>query len=330
MTPERRLGRLGRTVPPLGMGCWPIGGPWTFDGEAAGWGEVDDAESVRAVRAAVDAGIRLFDTADVYGCGHSEEVLGAALAPVRDDVVIATKVGLRFEEGTGRGGGEDASPAYLRQAVAASLRRLGTDRVDIVQLHAGATTPSQAADVVAAFEDLIAEGAALAYGTSIDDPEIAAVFAGGAHCATVQHEVNVFGVDDRLLRLCERAGVASLGRSPLAMGLLSGKYRSPQDLAGDDVRRVTPHWDFFRPGAMEGWLRRLDDIRDVLTSGGRTLPQGALAWVWARSPVTVPLPGFRTEAQVLDNAGALAYGPLGDEQVAEIDGLLRAAADAGR
>jgi aryl-alcohol dehydrogenase-like predicted oxidoreductase len=329
MTQTRGLGRLGREVTALGMGCWPIGGPWTFDGAAAGWGEVDDRESTAAIRTALDLGVTLFDTADVYGCGHSERVLGAAVAADRDSVVLATKVGLVFDEASRSGSGADAGAAHLRSAVRASLRRLGTDRIDICQLHAGADDAGQAADAVAVFEELVQEGSILAYGSSIDTPAVAEVFAAGPHCATIQHECNVFGTDQRLLDLCARSGVASLGRSPLAMGLLTGKYTSPADLPGDDVRRVTPHWDFFRPGAMEGRLRRLDLVRDVLTADGRTLAQGALAWVWARSPLTVPIPGFRTVAQVRDNAGALAHGPLTAGQVAEIDALLARPVPAG-
>jgi aryl-alcohol dehydrogenase-like predicted oxidoreductase len=322
MTWTRTLGRTGDDLLPLGMGCWAIGGPWTFDGAAAGWGEVDDAESVRAVRTAVDLGVTLFDTADVYGCGHSEHVLGEALAPVRDEVLIATKGGLLFDEATRSGSGADASPAHLRKAVEASLRRLGTDRIDLYQLHAGADTAEQAADAVAVLEELVAAGDIRAYGTAIEDPAIVKVFATGEHCATVQQQGNVFGVNAEVLDLCAVSGMTSLCRSPLAMGLLTGKYTDPAQLAEEDVRRVTPHWDYFRAGAMEAWLERVAQIRSILTSDGRTLGQGALAWIWARSPLTVPIPGFRAVAQVRENVAATDFGPLAQEQLTEIDGLL--------
>ena len=108
---QRQLGmRSGIAVSAMGMGCWAIGGPWQFEGRAAGWGEVDDAESVRAIHRALDLGVTLFDTADVYGAGHSERVLGRALAGRRDEAVIATKFGLRFDERTRTGGGTDVSP----------------------------------------------------------------------------------------------------------------------------------------------------------------------------------------------------------------------------
>ena len=124
----RPLGsRSGIQVSALGLGCWAIGGPWTFDGRPAGWGPVDDAESIRAIHRAVDLGVTLFDTADVYGAGHSERVLGRALAGHRDEVVISTKFGLLFDEATREGGGDDVSPAYIRRACDATLERLDTD-----------------------------------------------------------------------------------------------------------------------------------------------------------------------------------------------------------
>src|SRR3954467_10251629 len=126
---QRDLGtRTGVQVSALGLGCWAIGGPWTSNGRPAGWGQVDDDESIRAIRRALELGVRLFDTADVYGCGHSERVLGRAIAERRDDVGIVTKGGNRVDEQPRPGGGTDVSPAYLRRACDASLRRLDTDR----------------------------------------------------------------------------------------------------------------------------------------------------------------------------------------------------------
>jgi hypothetical protein len=138
-------------VPALGAGTWALGGPWEFAGAPAGWGEVDDEVSIAAVRAAYEGGVRLFDTADAYGCGHAERVLGKAVAPFRNDVVIATKVGLIFDETTRTGNGIDISPAYIRRACEASLRRLGTDHIDLYQLHPGEVTADQAPAVVEVF-----------------------------------------------------------------------------------------------------------------------------------------------------------------------------------
>ena len=125
----RELGTI--TTSALGLGCWAIGGPFGRDGASAGWGDVDDDQSIAAIRRGLELGVTLFDTADVYGTGHSESILGRALGGERDKVAIATKFGNTFEEGTGRMLGADASPAYIRRACEASLRRLGTDRIDL-------------------------------------------------------------------------------------------------------------------------------------------------------------------------------------------------------
>src|SRR5215210_9416174 len=127
----------GVEVSAMGLGCWAIGGPWEFAGSPAGWGAVDDEESVRAIRRALDLGVTFYDTADVYGCGHSERVLGRALEDRREEAVIATKFGLLFDENTRTGSGADASPTYIRKACEESLRRLRTDYIDVYQLHGG-------------------------------------------------------------------------------------------------------------------------------------------------------------------------------------------------
>jgi aryl-alcohol dehydrogenase-like predicted oxidoreductase len=316
----RRVGEW--RVPALGIGTWALGGDWGWGGEPAGWGPVDDDESVAAIRAAYDGGVRFVDTADVYGCGHAERVVGRAIAPFRDGVVLATKVGLVFDEVTRTGAGSDLSAAHIRKACDESLRRLGVDHIDVYQIHPGDTDARQAQEVVGAFEELVAAGKIRAYGTSATDPEVIAVVAAGGHGVSVQQELNVFGADEPALAACERHDLAVLARTPLAMGLLSGKYRTPDQLPAGDVRRHTPWWTFFDDARMPQWLARLDAVRDVLTSGGRTLVQGALAYVWARSERAVALPGVRTAAQARELVGALARGPLDAGQLAAVDGLL--------
>jgi hypothetical protein len=150
---EQQLRPVGPwRVRALGVGTWAPGGDWDFDGKPAGWGPVDDAESVAALRAAYDGGVRFVDTADVYGCGHSERVVGRAVAPFRDDVVIATKVGLVFDEDTRTGAGTDLSADHIRHACEASLRRLGVDHVDILQIHPGDASVAQAEEAVGALD----------------------------------------------------------------------------------------------------------------------------------------------------------------------------------
>ncbi|MGI5425420.1 aldo/keto reductase [Streptomyces sp. CA-179760] len=326
MDTTRTLGRSGIEVSALGFGCWAIGGEWQGpDGQPLGWGKVDDEESVRAVRRALDLGVTFFDTSDNYGTGHSERVLGRALGKRRADVVVATKWGYLFDERTRTADGSDDSPAHLRRALTASLRRLDTDHVDLYQFHIGDAAPEQAARLRDTCEDLVREGLIRAYAWSTDDPARAAVFAEGPHCAAVQHALNVLQDAPEMLRLCEEAGLASINRSPLAMGLLTGKRRAHQPPESGDIRSRPPVWlQGFGDGsgADPEWLARVEAVRSLLTSEGRTLAQGALAWLWARSPATLPIPGFRSVAQAEENAGAMAKGALTGGQLAEIDRLL--------
>ncbi|MFF0158165.1 aldo/keto reductase [Streptomyces sp. NPDC005263] len=320
----RTLGRSGIEVSALGFGCWAIGGEWQSpDGQPLGWGKVDDEESVRAVRRALDLGVTFFDTADAYGAGHSERILGRALGKRRDDVVLATKWGNLFDERTRTRTGQDDSSDHARSALTASLTRLGTDHVDLYQLHISDADPDRAARLRETCEEFVREGLIRAYAWSTDDPARAAVFAQGEHCTAVQHTLNVMQDAPEMIALCEEANLASINRSPLAMGLLAGKRQGA--LEAGDIRSRPPAWlqGFDEgSGAAPDWLARVDALREILTSDGRTLAQGALAWLWARSPRTVPIPGFRSVAQAEQNAGALEKGPLTAEQLVEVERIL--------
>ncbi|GHE68380.1 aldo/keto reductase [Streptomyces capitiformicae] len=322
----RQLGRSGIQVSALGFGCWAIGGEWTdTEGQPLGWGKIDDEESVRAIHRALDLGVTFFDTADVYGTGHSERVLGRALGKRRADVVVATKWGNIFDEATRTRTGQDDTPAHARRALTASLDRLGTDHVDLYQLHISDADPERAAQLRDACEEFVREGLIRAYAWSTDDPDRAAVFAEGPHCTAVQHRLNILQDAPELLALCAESDLASINRSPLAMGLLTGKHSAGRALEAGDIRNAPPAWlpGFTADaGADPEWLGRVEALREILTSDGRTLAQGALAWIWARSPHTVPIPGFRSVAQAEENAGALAKGPLAVDQVAEVDRIL--------
>jgi aryl-alcohol dehydrogenase-like predicted oxidoreductase len=321
----RELGRSGIQVSAMGLGCWAIGGP-LWDGEdAVGWGEVDDNESVRAIHCALDHGVTFFDTADVYGAGHSERVLGRALTGRRGEVTIATKFGNRFDETARRVTGSEASRAYILRACEDSLRRLGTDTIDLYQFHLNDYDPVQAVRVRDVLEELVAAGKIRRYAWSTDHPERARVFAEGPNCTAVQFQMNVLEDAGPMVALCEELGLAGINRGPLAMGLLTGKYRAGSLLSRDDVRgEKSPGWmKYFQDGRPAAeWLEKLAAVREILTSGGRTLAQGALAWIWGRSERTIPIPGFRTVAQVEENCGAMAFGPLTAAQLGEIDRLL--------
>jgi aryl-alcohol dehydrogenase-like predicted oxidoreductase len=314
----RRLGRSNLSVSALGLGGWAIGGPWTMNGNPAGWGIVDDAESVRAIHRALDLGINFFDTAGNYGAGHSEKILGSAIAKKRVQVVIATKFGyIVNEEKKAVVSADDAVLRNLRQDCENSLRRLATDYIDLYQFHVGAFPVAQAASVRDLLEKLVTEGKIRWYGWSTDNPESARVFAQGKHCAAIQFRMNVIQDAPQCLAICGEFDLAAVIREPLARGFLTGKYDSNATFPEND-NRSTQGFQNGVPRLIEG----LGKVRQVLASDGRTLAQGALAWLWTRSERAIPIPGFKTVAQMEENVKALEFGQLNPKQMQEIERLL--------
>jgi aryl-alcohol dehydrogenase-like predicted oxidoreductase len=326
---KRTLGRSGIEVSAVGMGCWAIGGAWDMLGSRAGWGVVDDAESTRAIHAALELGASFFDTAANYGAGRSERVLGAALKGRRDQTVIATKFGYDVDEAKRQvepyGASEEESDAapHLRADLEKSLRRLDTDYVDVYLLHVWGLTLDRALAARDVLEDLVKEGKIRTYGWSTDRADAVEAFSTGPGCGVVEQQLNVFDGNAELLALAERLNLASIDRAPLGMGMLTGKITPETRFRDDDIRQRVDWFPGIKDGrANQDWLDAMASIREVLTSEGRTLAQGALAWIWGRSPNTVPIPGFRTVAQVEENARAMEFGPLTPAQMAEIDRIL--------
>jgi aryl-alcohol dehydrogenase-like predicted oxidoreductase len=321
---KRRLGRTGPEVSAVGIGCWTIGGLVDREGDRKhGWYGTDDAESIRAVHRAVDLGVTFIDTADIYGIGHSERLLGKALKGRRDALVIATKFGKTFDETTGvRTDAHNEAPDYVRWACEQSLRRLQTDRIDLYQLHDGRMDLGLVDGLIETLEGLVAAGKIRSYGWSTDDPQRAAAFARGPNCIAVQHKLNVLEDAAEMVKLCEAKGLASINRSPLGQGLLTGKFDARSKFERFDVRA---RWNL-ASGRQAAQLRTLDRIRGLLASDGRSLVQGALGWILARSPATIPIPGFRSVAQVEDNCGVLDKGPLPASVMAAVERELAALA----
>lgn len=320
----RRLGRSDLQVSALGLGCWAIGGAMASGDQPLGYAGVNDMEARRALDRAVDLGITLFDTADAYGAGHSERLLAPMLA-AHPDVLVATKFGNTIDEDRRQLTGTDTSPGYVRHALIASLRRLGRDHVDVYQLHVSDVSDERALELVAALEDVVEEGLVRWYGISTDDPTRIELVATGRHCTAVQLQLNVLDDNPEVLAACDRHDLAALCRSPLAMGLLGGRYTAQSVLPSDDIRGAGPDWlRWFTDGRPDpDMLERITIVRDLLRADGRSMAQGALGWIWARHPRTVPLPGFRNLAQVADNAGALDKGPLSLETFTQIEQTLR-------
>jgi len=292
---RRALGRSGIAVSALGMGCWAIGGPFWTGETPHGWGDVDDEESIRAIHVALDRGVNFFDTANVYGAGHSERVLGRAIANRRSLVVIATKFNAVFDETTRQVTGSDASPGGIRKACEESLRRLNTNYIDLYQFHDNDYPAEKAAPVRETLEELVQEGKIRAYGWSTDYVDKAEVFAQGSKCTSIQLQLNVLDDNPAMIAFCEKHNLAAINRGPLAMGLLTGKYTPATDIPANDVRgRKSPEWmKYFRGGKPNPeWMSMRDAVLEILTSEGRTVAQGALAWLWARSPQTIPSLAF--------------------------------------
>ena len=311
------------TNPTLGLGCWAIGGPFFAEGRAVGWGEVDDDVSKAAISAALEHGVVHFDTAQAYGCGHSETVLGEALK-ARPDVAIATKIGLGIDTQTKELTGQLTDPAVMRRTIDASRKRLGRDRIDMVLNHNNKMPVEQARPSFDMLAELYERGIVAAYGWSTDVPDSMRAFAEYPGFTAVEHAMNVFRPATHMVSAVEEANQLSLIRSPLAMGVLGGKYDAKTQFSKNEIRGSNPGWqDYFKDGKItDHYLAQLNAVREVLTSEGRSLAQGAIAWLWAQTPNAMPIPGFRAPEQVHDLCGALDYGPLTPAQMADVEGIL--------
>lgn len=325
---KRRLGRSNLEVSSIGLGCWPIGGPWDWleaDGSKGpvGWGQVDDAESIRAIHYALDAGINFFDTAPNYGCGHSERILSQALADRRDKVIVATKFGYVVdEEKRIVSETEDVVPR-IREECEDSLRRLMTDYIDLYQFHVSDYPPEKLAEVRDVLETLVDEGKIRWYGWHTDDPESARVFAKAPHCTGIQHVLNMAYDVPQMLTVCEEHDLARINRAPLGMGMLTGKFNRDTKFPEDDVRH---NWDLHAEKPTQR-LQRIKAVHKMFADAGeaRTLAQIAIAWIWTRSDRTIPIPGFKTVAQVKENIQAMEFGLLSNEQMEKIEEIFERA-----
>ena len=322
MTTSMRIW-TGAVTPRVGLGCWAIGGPVNEDAPSTSYGAVDDAMSRRALRLGYELGARVFDTAAYYGAGHSETLIGEEISH-HDDAVIVTKFGYDVDPESRRAGPDYVTPAGIRATIEGSRKRLRRDRLDLALLHLNEMDPALTPQVFDTLEALVAEGTVAAYGWSTDFMPRALSAVDYPHFVAFENDYNVFTPAEALMRLAEEKGKISLSRLPLAMGLLTGKFKSGVALKGDDVRAQAHPWlRFFKDGKPNAtYLERTAALRDLLQSGGRTLAQGALGWILARSPVALPVPGFKTEAQVTDNLGAAEKGPLPDTVMTEIDAVL--------
>ncbi len=309
---QRRLGATGLLVSEIGFGAWGIGGRTAGN---TSYGETDDAQSLGALARALERGINFFDTAGAYGDGHSEALLGTALASCRDRVVIATKAGYRrFDEAP------DYAPAQLRASLETSLRRLKTDHVDLLLLHSPPIAMLVAQpDVVATLVQLRAEGKIRAFGISVRTPEDGLVAIRDLGCEVVQVNLNMLDVRAEqvgLLDLAMRSGVGVIARTPLCFGFLSGEITPSTVFAPGDHRNRWPR------AQIERWLAGADQAR-AIAGAGPTAVQQALRFCLSMPAVSAVIPGMLSAGEIDENAAASALGPLEPAAVAAILELNR-------
>src|SRR5881628_1079030 len=313
------LGRTGLAVSPVGFGAWAIGG----NRFGNSYGSTDDEESRRALRRAYELGCNFFDTADVYGHGHSEELLGDALSGIRQRVIVATKVGGNFynrdvnplllpriAEAVGRPAGELApdvplpvthdanfSPDYVRFAVEQSLRRLHTDYIDLLQLHNPAISLIAEAETYVVLEDLKREGKIRFYGVSVHPPEEGLAAVEVTRPDTVQIVYNLVRreAEDRFFVVARASNVGVIAREPLANGLLAGKYGRDSTWDKGDIRARMP-----RPYVAQ-LMAVAERVKDLAGQAGVTPAQLALRFVLDNEAVSVVIVGMKTAAQVEEN-----------------------------
>ncbi|MEM8531517.1 MAG: aldo/keto reductase [Chloroflexota bacterium] len=316
---QRSIGQSGIEVNAIGLGTWAVGGVMVDEnGTGHSWGHVDDAEAIQAMQWAIDAGVNFFDTSNNYGCGHAERLIGQAVQERRERVVLATKFGYVCQPEMRVITGSDVSETVIRTTLQQSLKNLATDYIDLYQLHVYDLPLDEALQVRDVLETLVSEGQIRAYGWSCNDPERARLFAEGDHCVAIQHHYNLFERTQRTFEVCQAAGVSSIARGPLAMGILTGKYHRDTTMPTDDFRH---DWDC-KDGRQAQQIDLLTDIQSILTREGHTLPQAALAWLLTYSDGIIPIPGFKSLAQVKDTVGVLDRGLLTDVQMRDLDAIL--------
>jgi aryl-alcohol dehydrogenase-like predicted oxidoreductase len=311
--PRRALGRSGLTVAAIGLGCM---------GMSEFYGPADEAESHRAFDRALDLGVDLLDTADIYGFGRNEELVGRLVAGRRDRVVLATKFGILRDPARPDFRGLDASPAHIRAACDASLRRLGVEVIDLYYAHRlDPKVPVE--ETVGAMSELVRAGKVRALGLS--EVSVGALRRAMAvyPIAAVQSELSLWSRDQEpVAEACAALGVAFVAYSPLGRGLLAGAVRGEADLAQDDFRRTLPR---FQGENLARNLALAEGLASLARARGATTAQLALAWLLARGPHVVPIPGTRRVARVEENIAAAGLR-LSPEEL----GQLEDAAAAGR
>lgn len=310
---KRPLGaRTGLSVSVIGLGLWAAGGDE--------WGTSEDRASLDAVEAALEAGVNFFDTADVYGSGHSEELLGQAMRGRRDEFIVATKIGwIDYDDEADRSRYDDV--ASLVEGVESSLERLGTDHVEVIQCHIDHPEPNTPV-FIEGFRKLKEDGIVTAWGVSTSDLEHLRQFNADGDCDVLQTDYSILNrtAEREIFPYCQEHGIGVIVRGPLAMGLLTGKYSASDTFPEGDFRRA---W-IEEPEQKEQFLRDLevaDRLREVVPED-ESMAQFALRFAMSNPAVSTVIPGARNERQARANAQAALEPLLSDKEIGEVDRLV--------
>jgi myo-inositol catabolism protein IolS len=316
----RAFGKTGWRVSQVGLGCWQFGGAIMLDGRPDGWSGINDEESIATIKRAVELGINFFDTADMYGWGHSEEVLGRALKDVgnRDRQYIASKVGFWHDDQDKRTLNE--SKDYVLRACDASLRRLQTDRIDLYQCHLWRT--ERWTEFLDAFQTLQKQGKIRFYGVSTNDFDMIQHFDERHHLASVQSNYNLLDrhVEQDILPYCRERGIAFIARGPLAMGKLSGNLGKDHKFDANDIRGKWLQGDN-RKG-FEQDIETVERLKPIAQKCGFIMAELAVKFVLTHVAVSTTIPGTKTRSQLDHNVAASILPPLTHDELAAIQQAL--------
>lgn len=309
----RKLGRTGMRVSEVSFGAWAIGGSW---------GSVDDDESYGALNRAIDLGVNFIDTADVYGDGHSERLIGRLLEERQnDEIFVATKAGRRLDPHTAEGYNYDNLRAFAER----SLENLGVESLDLLQMHCPPTETYRGTEMYDALEHLQDDGLIKNAGVSVEKVEEARAAVEHPIVKTVQIIFNIFRQKpaEEFFPLAEEKNVGVLSRVPLASGLLSGKMSAERVFSEDDHRNFNREGEAFDQGEtfsgvpFKTGLAAAAELKKLLPEG-HTLAQFALRWILMHPAVSCTIPGTKRPSQAEDNAAAVSLTPLSDETMRRI------------
>lgn len=310
----RELGRTGWRISAISFGAWGIGGD--------AWGSTDDRESLRALHRAIDLGVNFIDTADVYGDGHSEQLIAQVRQERSEEIIVATKAGRRLNPHVAAGYNRE----NLTKFVERSLRNLNTEALDLLQLHCPPSEVYDMPEVFGILDDLMRAGKLRYYGVSVERVDEALRAVQYPNVQSVQIIFNMFRLRpaEQFFPTARERRVGILARVPLASGLLSGKMRPNTSFAANDHRNYNRHGEAFDQGETfsgvdyETGLRAVDELRELVPEGA-SMAQLALRWILMFPEVTAAIPGAKNPQQAEDNVHAIDLPPLSDDAMAHVE-----------